>query len=255
MSSEFCAISKIKMHYRVRKGCQYELYTYTDNGGPYRSKRVARACAKLGIRKLTTKPYSPASNGLAENFNKQAGKLISELAFKKPQSLAECNEYLRVWLEEYYHSRPHSGLGGITPATAFGADKRPLRFASAEQLRDAFLHTEDRKVDKTGCVSFGGCLYEVGLAYIGKTVEIRYDPSWTDELEVVHEQSAPFTAKKLVIGPNCGTTRELPEHMRTSPPDTSRMLDALKKEYESKHRPSGIAASFKAFWEGGGGNV
>jgi hypothetical protein len=33
------------------------------------------------------------------------------------------------------------------------------------------------------------------------------------------------------------------------------MLDALKKEHQSKYQPTGIAATFKAFWEGGAENV
>jgi len=228
---------------------------FKDQGPSFRSNRIAQVCAKLGIRNLSTRPYHPEANGLAENFNKQINKFISEAAFKRPASIAEYNELLQLWVEEYYHKNPHSGLGGVSPATAFGTDKRPLKFVSAEQLRDAFLHTEERKVDKTGCVSFNGCLYEVGLAYIGRKVIIRFDPSWTDELEIIHGQSEPFIAKKLVIGTNCGTTRELPEHMQTTPPDTSRMLDALKKQRQSKHRPSEVATSFKAFWEGGSENV
>ena len=228
---------------------------FSDLGGQFRSARLSQACAKLGIRKLSTKPYSPESNGLAENFNKQIGKFISEAAFKKPSGIAEYNDLLQIWIDEYYHKNPHSGLGGVSPATAFGSDKRPLKFVPAELLRDAFLHTEDRKVDKTGCVSFEGCLYEVGLAYIGRAVQIRFDPTWTDEIEILHEQAEPFIAKKLVIGTNCGTAREVPEHMRATPPQTSRMLDALKKERESKHRASEIATSFKTYWEGGEGHV
>ena len=224
---------------------------FSDCGGQFRSGRLASICAKLGIRKLSTKPYSPESNGLAENFNKQLNKFISEVAFKKLTSLAEYNEMLLIWIEEYYHKKTHSGLGNISPATAFGTDKRPLKFVSAEQLRDAFLHTDSRKVDKTGCVSFNGQHYEVGLAYIGRDVDIRFDPSWTDKIEILHENAEPFIAKKLVISTNCGVTRELPEHMRTTPPETSRMLDALKNQHQSSHRPSEIATSFKTFWEGG----
>lgn len=228
---------------------------FTDRGSQYSSKQMVQVCAKLGIIKLSTRPYHPAANGLVENFNKQINKFTSEAAFKKPASLAEYNELLNIWVDEYYHSNPHSGLGGISPATAFGTDKRPLKFVSADKLRDAFLHIEDRKVDKTGCVSFKGNLYEVGLAYIGRNVQIRFDTSWTDELEIIHEQAEPFIAKKLVIGTNCGATREIPEHMRATPPQTSRMLDALKKEHESKHRPSEIATSFKKYWDGGADHV
>ena len=228
---------------------------FIDNGSQYKSKWLSQACAKLGIRLLTARPYHPESKGLVERFNRTVEKFISEAVLAKPSSVAEYNELLRIWVDEYYHKNPHSALGGVSPATAFGTDTRPLKFASAEQLRDAFLHTETRKVDKTGCISFSGQLYEVGLAYIGRKVEIRFDPSWTEEIEVIHGESKPFIAKKLVIGTNCGTTQELPEHMRTTPPQSSRMLDALKKEHQSKHQPSEIATTFKAFWKGETENV
>ena len=228
---------------------------FTDNGKQFRSKWLWQACAKLGIRQLTSRPYHPEGKGKVEIFNRTVEKFISEAAMKKPQSLAEYNELLRIWLDEYYHKKPHSGLGGISPQTAYGTDTRPLKFVDALQLRDAFLHTEIRNVDKTGCVKFSGQLYEVGLAYIGSKVEIRFDPSWTEEIEIIHGHSKPFVAKKLVIGSNCGTTRELPEYMRTTPPQTSRMLDALKKERQSKHEPTETATTFKALWEGGAENV
>jgi hypothetical protein len=216
---------------------------------------MSQACAKLGIRLLTARPYHPESKGLVERFNRTVEKFISEAALAKPSGIAECNDLLRVWIDEYYHKNSHSGLGGVSPATVFGTDTRPLKFVCATQLRDAFLHTETRKVDKTGCVSFCGSLYEVGIAYIGRKIEIRFEASWSEEIEVLDGQSKPFIAKKLVIGANCGTTRELPEHMRTTPPETSRMLEALKKEHQSKHQPTQTATTFKSFWEGDEENV
>ena len=228
---------------------------FVDNGKQYKSKWLSQTCAKLGIRLLTARPYHPEAKGLVERFNRTVEKFISEAILAKPSGVAEYNELLRVWLDGYYHKNSHSALGGVSPAAAFGTDTRPLKFASAEQLRDAFLYTEFRKVDKTGCISFRGSLYEVGLAYIGKKIEIRFEPSWSEEIEVFDEQGKPFNAKKLVIGPNCGTTRELPEHMRTTPPQTSRMLDGLKKEHQSKHQPTQTANTFKELWKGDVENV
>ena len=228
---------------------------FTDQGGQYKSKQIARICAKLGIRLLRARPYHAEAKGKVENFNKQVGKFLSEAALKRFATLDEYNEYLRYWVDEYYQKHSSEPLGNISPATAFGTDKRPLKFVSAATLRDAFLQTETRKVDKTGCISFNGHQYEVGLAFIGKKVEIRFDPSWTEELEVAYGQSKPVIAKKLVIGTNCGVARELPEHMRTEPPKTSRMLDALKKEFEANRHDSEIATMFKEFWEGGHGDV
>jgi transposase InsO family protein len=224
---------------------------FCDNGRQFRSKWMSEACAKLGIRLLTARPYRPEGKGKVENFNKQMDKFISEAAFKKPAGVAEYNELLDVWLDGYYHKNPHSGLGGITPAAAFGTDARPLRFAPAETLRDAFLHSESRKVDKTGCVSFNGHLYEAGLAYVGCKVEIRFDPTWTEEIEVVHGGAEPFAAKKLAIGANCGAGRGLPERMKNEPPKTSRLLDGLEKE-RARNRPAPeTATAFKDFWKGG----
>ena len=222
---------------------------YVDNGKQYRSAWLRETCAKLGIRLLTGRPYRPEGKGLVERFNRTVGKFLSEAALSGLSSIEEYNDLLRIWLEEYYHQNIHSALAGVSPATAFGIDPRPLRFSSAQQLRDAFLHTDTRKVDKAGCISFNGCQYEVGAAYIGRTIDIRFDPSWTEEIEVLPGHSAPFLAKKLQIGPNCGTARELPQHMRTIPPQSSRMLDALKKKAGQNPRATEIATAFAEFWE------
>jgi hypothetical protein len=105
-------------------------------------------------------------------------------------------------------------------------------------------------VDKTGCVSFNGALYEVGLAHIGRRVEIRFDPSWQDEIEVCPENIPPFIAKKLLIGENCGSRRKVPEGMQAKKPETSRLLDALEKKRKERNPDPGIATAFKGFWEG-----
>ena len=228
---------------------------FTDQGGQYKSKHMVHICAKLGVRLLRARPYHAEAKGKVENYNKQVGKFLSEAALKKFTKLDEYNEYLRYWIDQYYQKHSSSPLGGLSPETAYGTCPRPLRFVPSDQLREAFLRTETRKVDKTGCISFEGNLYEVGIAFIGRKVTVCYDPSWTEELEVVHELSKPFIAKKLVIGTNCGVTRELPDYMRSDPPQTSRMLDALKKEYEKNRPASEIATRFKDFWEGEQKNV
>jgi len=228
---------------------------FTDQGGQYKSKHISKICATLSIRLLRARPYHAEAKGKVEAFNKQVGKFLSEAALMKFTDLDEYNEYLRIWVDEYYHKHSCAPLGGLSPGTAYGTDTRPLKFVPEQLLRDAFLRADSRKVDKTGCISFGGGLYEVGLAFIGRRVDVRYDPSWTEELEVIHEGSKPVIAKKLVIGTNCGARREVPEHMRANPPETSRMLDALKKQHESTKSNSEIATRFREFWEGAEGNV
>jgi transposase InsO family protein len=40
----------------------------TDNGSCYRSKAFRKACQRLGLRHVRTKPYTPRTNGKAERF-------------------------------------------------------------------------------------------------------------------------------------------------------------------------------------------
>lgn len=222
---------------------------YVDNGSQYRSKWFATTCAKIGTKLLKAKPFSPEGKGKVERFNEEIDKLLSELALAKPKCMDECNEFLKIWVAEYYHKNLHSGIDGISPAVKFAADKKPLKFISAETLKDAFLHTDTRKVDKIGCISFEGMHYEVGLAYIGRTVEIRFDPSWLNEIEVMREGAEPLTCKKLVISENCGAKRDLPEWMKEIPAESSRMLDGLARKHKTSKGDNEIATTFKDFWE------
>ena len=40
----------------------------TDNGSCYKSLAFRRACKRLGLRHIRTKPYTPRTNGKAERF-------------------------------------------------------------------------------------------------------------------------------------------------------------------------------------------
>jgi len=150
-----------------------------------------------------------------------------------------------VWIEEYYHCEPHSEIGDIAPRTAFLSDNRVLNFVNSDKLREAFLHTEQREVDKTGVISFEGERYEVGMAFIGRKVEVFYDPSWTEEVEIHSGDTKPFMAKKLVIGRNCGSRREIPNTLNAQAPDRSRLLDGLVEKHAQSAQNNPVATAFK----------
>lgn len=44
----------------------------TDNGSCYRAKAFARACRRLGLSNIFTRPYRPQTNGKAERFSQTA---------------------------------------------------------------------------------------------------------------------------------------------------------------------------------------
>lgn len=69
---------------------------YFDNGNQYRTKWMFRACAKMGVRLLFAKPYSPEATGKVERFNRVVDGFLAEAALEKPQSLNRLNEIFWV---------------------------------------------------------------------------------------------------------------------------------------------------------------
>jgi hypothetical protein len=202
---------------------------YVDNGKQYRSEWLQKACNRLGIRLLFAKPYHPEGKGKVEAFNRRMDAFLAEAALSKPKTLEALNDALNLWIEGYYHQNAHSSLDGLSPKIAFEKDKRALRFVNAADLTEAFLHTETRKVDKTGCISFDGKAYDVGTKLIGRSVEVKYDPTWKTEVEIHHKDFEPFKAGIQEIGPSCGMRADLPEGLSPLEAKSSRLLDGLNK--------------------------
>lgn len=227
---------------------------YFDNGGQYRNKWMNRACAIMGIRLLFARPYSPESTGKPERFNRVVDSFLSEAALNKPQTLAELNKLFWIWLDECYQNKPHSALSGKSPAAVYRGDKKALKFLSPETIRSAFLHCEERKVDKAGCISFQGEKYEVGLNFIGCKVDVVYDPADTNLLTIEYEDHPPWTAKRLVIGEKTGPRPALPPHLLPQPAETSRLLDAAKKQNEEREKRQIPAVSYRTVNKDGGAN-
>ena len=85
----------------------------TDNGSCYRSKAFLQACARLSIKPIRTKPYTPQTNGKAERFIQTA---LREWAYASAYQNSDqrCGE-LPIWLHRYNWHRPHASLGKQTP--------------------------------------------------------------------------------------------------------------------------------------------
>ena len=224
---------------------------YFDNGKQYRTKRRSRICSKLGIRLIFAKPYSPESTGKIERFNRVVDTFLSEATLEKPQTLTKLNQLFWVWLNECYQNKPHSSLkNNMSPESAFKSDPKPLKFLSPETIADAFLHCEERKVDKAGCISFAGQKYEVGLTFIGCKVEVIYDPADTSELTINYERHTPFKVKQLVIGERTGKRPKLPEHLQVKPAASSRLLSAASKRNQQRKDIQIPAVSYRTVRKG-----
>jgi transposase InsO family protein len=87
----------------------------TDNGSAYRSKLFARALQTAGARHVRTRPYTPRTNGKAERFIQTS---LREWAYARPYlSSDERKHAIGPWIDAYNLTRPHAGIGGLTPWT------------------------------------------------------------------------------------------------------------------------------------------
>ncbi|CAQ02014.1 IS481 family transposase [Clavibacter sepedonicus] len=84
----------------------------TDNGSCYRSHAFTEALGSITHKR--TRPYRPQTNGKVERFNRT---LATEWAYAHPYRTDEARAATYpAWLHHYNHHRPHTGIGGLTPA-------------------------------------------------------------------------------------------------------------------------------------------
>ena len=86
----------------------------SDNGTELTSRAVLEWQNQTGIAWHYIAPGKPQQNGFVESFN---GKLRDECLNEEVfDSLAHARRILGRWRHDYNHHRPHSSLGGLTPA-------------------------------------------------------------------------------------------------------------------------------------------
>ena len=114
-----CAITFLKaaVAYYTSLGITVER-VMTDNGSCYKAFAFRRACKRLGLRHIRTRPYTPKTNGKAERFIQTA---LREWAYAKAydtsrQRAAE----LPYWMHRYNWHRPHGSIGAVPPISKLG---------------------------------------------------------------------------------------------------------------------------------------
>jgi len=171
---------------------------YLDNGSPFVSAQLLRACASLGIRLIHSKPGRPEGRGKIERvFRTVRDQFLVEAAHSDIDDVARLNQLFAAWVETVYHRAVHSETGA-TPLARF-AGGTP-RYPTAEQLHEAFLWSEFRTVTKTATVSLFANTYEVDAALAGRRVELVFDPFDLTRLEVRWSGRPMGTAVPVVIG-------------------------------------------------------
>jgi putative transposase len=172
---------------------------YVDNGSPFASSPLARACAKLGIRLVHSRPGQPEGRGKIERFFRTVRDGFEvEVPLADVGDLAELNRLFGAWVNHVYHQRVHTETGQ-TPLERFMAPG-PLALPSLVDLHEAFLWSETRTVTKTATVTLHGNYYQVDAALVGRRVELIFDPFDLTDIEVRYAGRAIGRAIPARIG-------------------------------------------------------
>jgi putative transposase len=117
---------------------------YVDNGSPFVSGQLLRACAVLGIRLIHSRPGRPEGRGKIERvFRTIREQVLGELEEHPPASLEDLNQTFQAWVESIYHRRVHSETGQA-PLERFLAPGPP-QLPSERSLSEAFRWSERRR--------------------------------------------------------------------------------------------------------------
>ena len=114
-----CAVAFLKAAVAYYKSLGITvLRVMTDNGSCYRSGAFAKACRRLKLKHIRTKPYTPRTNGKAERFIQTT---LREWAYARAylNSKQRAHE-LPFFMHRYNWHRPHASIGARPPITKLG---------------------------------------------------------------------------------------------------------------------------------------
>ena len=212
---------------------------YYDNAYVFRSKKMHRICAELGIHRiLFTTPYRPLGHGKIEAFNRQCrSRFLAELKASSIDTLDGLNEAFVAWIDEDYNRRKHSELG-TTPHERWLRDGERAQYVDEEKLRRAFLFKVDRTPDACGVLSLHNRRYQASWELARKKVQVHYDPEHLDTVELFRDGRFVERARELVVTAHRPPRRAAPALEPKSKNEATDYLEHLVKRRRAALPPS-----------------
>jgi hypothetical protein len=184
---------------------------------------------------------------------------MMEFELEPVQTLPELNRKFSIYLDEGYIHDPHgalaledrdAGTGELiskrerTPYQAYTEDPAKVRYVSSLELRDAFLWEEQRTVDKSGCISLAGMVFDVGVALIRCRVDVRYDPFDISVIEIWHGGKFQRKAEKLYMPERTRAAEDAPAAKPSANPTHSRLLKVFEERNKERDKQRNAALDF-----------
>ncbi len=142
---------------------------FLDNGSTYSGATLSTACARLGLTLIHARPYDPQARGKMERFWRTLREGCLDF-LGSATSLHDVNVRLLAFLDAHYHSAPHAGLFGRSPADVFKAAPPSPEGWDEAGLREALTTRLRRRVRRDTTVSIDGVDYELAAGHLAGRV-------------------------------------------------------------------------------------
>jgi len=180
-------------------------WVLSDNGPDFTSKLFRGNLAAIRVKTTNSRPYHPQTNGKVERFHQTLKKWLDTR--DTPETVAELQSLLDVFVDIYNNHRPHRGIARRTPMSVFTTDPKTAP-DTYSILDETTVH--HNTVDKAGRVEIPGpAAITIGNKHTGKTATtIRTGNN-------AHVFINNHLVRKLVIDP---TKRSQPLYKRPGRP-------------------------------------
>lgn len=182
---------------------------HTDNGGAFNMQRLGKTTAleqflaDLGVKMITGRPGHPQSQGKVERAHQT---LLNFIDARRPATIEQLQQILDEYRSWFNHDRSHQALpphtapadiyetiprvsppgSPITPGATKPAPGHPV--AKQARFNEIIQH---RTARRQGAISYLGCTYLLGKAWIGQRIMIlRHD----DRLDLFDRQGTFITS-------------------------------------------------------------
>ena len=170
---------------------------YVDNGSPYKNEQISLITARLGIKLIHAKPYSPTGKGKIErSFRTIKDGWLNCSDWNEFRTIEDVKDSFSNYLYKEYINKEHSETK-ITPNNKWHNEIKELKQLEEEKIEEAFMHSRLSKVYNDSTIQINNEKYEVPYKYVGQKIEVRYYVSNPKEI-IIYKDGKRCETCKLV---------------------------------------------------------
>jgi len=173
------------------------VFTARFAGGRGGRNTLETTLAGLGIVQKHSRPNHPTTCGKVERFQQTLKRWLTQQV--PPGTIAELQQLLDRFVDEYNHRRPHASLGRRTPTVVYGLLPKTGPTGTGAGPHHRLRHD---RVDKTGALSLrrNGRMHHIG---IGRTHAAKRVLMLIDDLDIrVIDTATGELLRHLTLNPD-----------------------------------------------------